>query len=406
MRALRAGIWVYAAVIAACGGLEHVDTGATSNDAGSDGPSMSVDASDGPDSDGPSVSLDASDGPDAAPTPRDASAGDVDDHDVPPGCTQDGWCSTNPLDGGIQDDLVSVWQSSPTDVWALGGSGALFHFDGFTWSAWKGSDGGQPNIGSDMGYGGYFNFPIWGASSSDVWACEGSSPFHYDGSRWDPDESPVDAGGAESSYGECDAVGGTGPSDVWMLVDLGAPVGPYSGAVHWNGNTWDAPSAAKITAGLMGLWSPAPGEFWTISYFNQQSTPPWGVEHWNGATLTHEDIGLSTHPVGPPAPVEDLWGTSDSDVWAVGAQGAIVHRDATKWSKVPTPSQVDWHAVRAVASNRAWIAGSEGAIAHWTGTQFVPMVTGTTSTIFAFWADGMTQWAVGAGGLALRRQGP
>ena len=70
-------------------------------------------------------------------------------------CSSDGWCWSNPLPQG--NTLISVWGTASTDVWAVGASGTILHWDG---SAWSGFPSGTTNV----------LYGVWGSASTDVWA--------------------------------------------------------------------------------------------------------------------------------------------------------------------------------------------------------------------------------------------
>jgi len=65
------------------------------------------------------------------------------------------WTWQNPLPQG--NPLWGVWGSSGDDVFAVGGSGTIFHYDGSSWSSMT---SGTSN--SLLG--------VWGGSGSDVFA--------------------------------------------------------------------------------------------------------------------------------------------------------------------------------------------------------------------------------------------
>lgn len=69
------------------------------------------------------------------------------------------WRWENPLP--TQNDLYGVWGSSDDDIFAVGNSGAILHFDGNTWSEMNASFGQPYSPGL---------FGIWGASQADVFA--------------------------------------------------------------------------------------------------------------------------------------------------------------------------------------------------------------------------------------------
>src|ERR1700738_3823212 len=78
---------------------------------------------------------------------------------------------------GSLDYLNSVWGSSASDVWSVGGSagaGGTLHYNGTAWSI-------VPSGTTQTLYN------VWGTSASDVWAVGGSSAatvMHYNGTAW------------------------------------------------------------------------------------------------------------------------------------------------------------------------------------------------------------------------------
>jgi photosystem II stability/assembly factor-like uncharacterized protein len=71
------------------------------------------------------------------------------------------------MSSGTTTDLYGVWGSSPSNVFAVGDSGAMLHYDGSAWSAM--SSGTTTDL-----YG------IWGSSPSNVFAVGDSGAIlHY-----------------------------------------------------------------------------------------------------------------------------------------------------------------------------------------------------------------------------------
>ncbi|HEX9128783.1 MAG TPA: invasin domain 3-containing protein, partial [Gemmatimonadaceae bacterium] len=97
------------------------------------------------------------------------------------------------------DTLHGVWGSSASDVWAVGNSGAIRHYNGTIWSGV--SSGTSQSL---MG--------VWGTSASDVWAVGGASGtiLHYNGTSW---SSLLERGQPGILYG----VWGGSASDVWVV---------------------------------------------------------------------------------------------------------------------------------------------------------------------------------------------
>ncbi len=76
--------------------------------------------------------------------------------------------------------LQGVWGSSSTDVFAVGYSGTILHYDGNTWSV-------QASGIAVLLSG------VWGSSATDVFAVGGvlsATILHYDGTDWSAEVLP------------------------------------------------------------------------------------------------------------------------------------------------------------------------------------------------------------------------
>lgn len=83
-----------------------------------------------------------------------------------------------------QKDLFKVWGSSSRDVFVVGGSGVILHFDGQTWTRQDGGAGNEPI------------FTVAGRSAHDVYAVGGQGAptlLRYDGRIWTRVELPASA---------------------------------------------------------------------------------------------------------------------------------------------------------------------------------------------------------------------
>ncbi len=159
------------------------------------------------------------------------------------------------------------------------------------------------------------------------------------------------------------SVDGTSSKDVYAC---GADKGSGPLVVHWNGNAW-----TKLATGFSGdLW-------WVHAFAGRAVFGGAG-----GLVLSYD--GQKFTRLEPPfalarQTVFGVWGTSPSDVYAVGGS-----------------------------------AGREGFIWHWDGKAFssidlpldVPRLpTGEVPGMFKVWGDGTDVWIVGGAGTILRRQG-
>jgi hypothetical protein len=115
------------------------------------------------------------------------------------------------------------------------------------------------------------------------------------------------------------------------------------GFATWNGQQWSfrrltAIGPTGIVSNLVprGIFAFASNNIWFAS---------GGVFHYNGSSVT--PYWINPFP-GNPSPIlsegqtaEKLWGTSSSNIYAVGRNGAIAHFNGSSWQKVESGTSVD-----------------------------------------------------------------
>jgi hypothetical protein len=168
-----------------------------------------------------------------------------------------------PIDGAIR----CCWGPSSTDMFFVGDTGTIFHYDGTNWTKFPKPT--TKNLRS-----------VWGTSHNDVWACGYNSSngetvlLHYDGASWS--EDPISA--TKGIY----ATGGF--NGVWACDSAGHKFVSTSGALlirkTGEGN-WRSDSGLVPNSLGGGSWvgiSPmgnAANDFFV--------TGGWGfIAHWNG----------------------------------------------------------------------------------------------------------------------------
>lgn len=207
----------------------------------------------------------------------------------------------------------------PSDPHGSGGSGG-------------GSDGGQPSApvwqtvysGKDLGGA---VLAVWGSSPSDVYVVGGplgNGGFeavveHFDGSAW----QKLAPGGADAFWW----VSGSGPNDVWM-------VGEHGRITHWDGKKFED-HAPLTTATIWGVWAASATDAWAVGGTPEGGTaaPNDIVLHWDGAAWKQEAL-----PQALGRSLNKVWGSSSSDLYAVGEAGTVWHRKGTTWSLEATPA--------------------------------------------------------------------
>lgn len=139
---------------------------------------------------------------------------------------------------------------------------------------------------------------------------------------------------------------------------------------------------------------------------------PEPVERWQ---LVHSDLSGA---------LLSVWGTSSTDVWAVGSDAldgtgpTVIHFDGESWSRIPTgEAQGNLWWVFGFADGPVYMGGEQGVILrHWPESaggdgSFTKLSTPGTGTVFGIWgATPDDVWAVGGdsseiGGFAWRLAG-
>jgi hypothetical protein len=168
---------------------------------------------------------------------------------------------------------------------------------------------------------------------------------------------------------------------------------------RWNGARWtvDAPPAGtRATRVLNGVWADGPSNAWAVG---QQST----IVHWDGARWNVASD--STRPIVFPSdnynavwgaggtawivgdasivrcsstsscstdaqsgsPMYGVWGTSATNIYAVGAAGRILHFDGTSWSSMSSPTGARLSRVSGSSAKDVWAAG-DTVVLHFDGS--------------------------------------
>jgi uncharacterized protein YjdB len=126
----------------------------------------------------------------------------------------------------------------------------------------------------------------------------------------------------------------------------------------------------------------------------------------NGVIVHSNGTAWSTMASGTTLYLYDVWGTSGSDVFAVGGAGAILHYNGTSWSTMTSGSTVWLYDVWGSSSKDVFVVGDNGTILHYDGSGWSAMVSGTTQSLQAVWGTSRSDvYAVGYNGALLHYDG-
>lgn len=78
--------------------------------------------------------------------------------------------------------------------------------------------------------------------------------------------------------------------------------------------------------------------------------------------------------------LKGVWGTSATDVWAVGKRGVILHYNGTSWSSQQSPVTADLLSIWGRSASDIYAVGAQGTYIHYNGTQWSKVTTGFQTT--------------------------
>ena len=285
--------------------------------------------------------------------------------------------------------LSGVWGIAPDDVWIVGGvteQGESWHYDGATWS----------EVAVPEGVG--LLVWVYGFASDDVWAVGvGGAGAHWDGSAW----TAVDFGTEEDLWG----VFGFTRDDLWIVggdPDEGDPL-----ILRYDGTT---PTVVPVAAEENPRGARSLFKVWGIDGELFATGQTGTLLRWDGEAWRFQSGGAEADQ-----DFVSLWGTSSSQIVAVGGRGngRIATWDGSAWTTTSPSGIGGLNGVAMLSPTEAVVGGVNGYVGHFDVTSGTLTDEGFLSfdDIHATWDDGAgTTWAVGGNflepfsGVAFRRR--
>jgi hypothetical protein len=218
--------------------------------------------------------------------------------------------SWTPMQSGTSQMLTDVWGSSPTDVYAVGGSfldgvqGVILHYNGSSWMPMTYPTGGNA----------WRLSTVWGSSTSDVYAGGlAGTILHYNGQSWSRMTTPATA--------EIFDINGTGTNDVYAAGFASSGESPPM--MHYDGKVWTKlqPIAGIYVRSVFSIV----GTVFAASFS--------GVYGTQGALWTSLDFPSKVKdPIcGDPPPFGNLAFVADDDIYGF-VDNLVYHFDGARWT--------------------------------------------------------------------------
>jgi hypothetical protein len=255
------------------------------------------------------------------------------------------------------ESYEAVWGSSKNDVFAVGSSGRIQHFDGIRWSSMS-----SPTTQKLNG--------VWGAGPARVFAVGAAGVvLYYDGLTWTRLAVPTTKDLREIS--------GSGPGDIHISAQNDLSV------LHFDGTRWSESDvcAAISWGGCVQLSSSTVFAVSPTSVFHATNTAALAVSNgarWNIAPYA----GGATY-----ASIASLWGDSPTNVYAGGANELLLHWDGVQWRDI-LPINDDLLSVWSNSATNAVAVGNAGAIFRFNGTSWRKETSPTsTMSLVSVWGS-------------------
>jgi hypothetical protein len=245
----------------------------------------------------------------------------------------------SPMDSPTSESLYGIWGTASNNVYVTGENGTLLRYDGVSWKV--------IDSGTNMDL-----HKIWGSSSDDIFitTIRFAKILHYDGNGWDILTTPL-----EERTTILAGIWGTSPYNVYA-------VGSFNAILHWDGYEWEAISRREKPEDFVhityGIWGSAADDIYVVDGLRC-------IKHYDGKSW--RKIRHTEHDV------MSIWGTASDNVYAVGRANfyaSILHYNGNEWIEMGPKDpilNIYLNDVWGSSENDIYIVGDEGVILHYSG---------------------------------------
>ena len=295
-------------------------------------------------------------------------------------------------------DLRGVWGSGGDDVFVVGPADTMIRFDGAGWSVQTiNTEGRALNA-------------VYGTGANNVFALANTNRtifYSSDGENWAKRSSDALNNALYSLWGlSPDNMIATGKVSVFSVL-----LTYYYAVMYVNinnsANIATATPAAMIHANLYGVWGSSSDNVYAVgelgckrNELTIRTTDYTTVWHYNGNT------GKDWTPVYVPATetLYAIWGSAADDIFAVGANGRILHFDGLAWSAQDSPTSQTLRAVWGAGYDDVYAVGDAGTVLHFDGDAWsIEDSVATTANLKSVWGSSASKiYIVGSNGTIIQ----
>jgi len=295
-------------------------------------------------------------------------------------------------------ELRGIWGSAEEDIFVVGPADTMVRFDGLEWSVQSiDTEGRELNA-------------VYGTDAENIFALANTHRtifYSADGTNWAKRSSDNLNNALYSLWGLTpDNMIATGNvSEFWVLVYY------YYAVMYVNinnaANIATATPAAMIDADLYGVWGSATTDIYAVGQ-NGCKRNNLGYCTTDYTSIWHYDGNSRKNWTFVASPVDDtlygVWGSAADDIYAVGANGCIVHFDGVAWSAQASPTAQTLRAVWGSGYDDVYAVGDAGTVLHFDGDAWTVIDTiPTAEDLHSIWGSSdFSVYIVGSNGTILR----
>jgi len=162
-------------------------------------------------------------------------------------------------------------------------------------------------------------------------------------------------------------------------------------AAKWNGKTWEL-MRVPFTGSCSAVMYPTIRAIYAFSENNIWFARGGSLVHYDG-TNYYNDCSINSLLTGS---INKLWGSSSSDLYAVGNNGLIAHYDGRSWSKQESGTNVDLNDIYGLDGSHVWAVGTEGdysrsVILYYDGKSWNKLYEGSYYGFNSIWTERQTR---------------
>ena len=255
-----------------------------------------------------------------------------------------------PMDSRIDTPLKAVWGSSAEDVFAVGSSATIIHYNGSEWS----------KMGSSINQSFNLN-DVWGSSDDNVYAVGDSGTilkYNGSGSQW----SNFNSGSTKNLRG------------IWGVSESNfIAVGEFGTALHCDEQSCSSKLMPTDTY-LNDIWGFSDDNVYAVGHDGT-------LVHFNGKDWTEIETGTEENLIS-------IWGNSEDNIFAVGTNGIILYYNGLSWTIMPSVKR-DYYAVGGSSLPDIFRVGKGGKISYYDSDtkNWKDMESGTNDLLQGIWVS-------------------